>query len=59
MKASGLLKFVIGLILLLAAVWSLFSPLGWLDEFLVLLKGGLPVLVFLIGLVFLLLGFED
>lgn len=59
MKASGLLKFVIGLILILAAIWSLFPPLGFWDEFLTLLKGGLPVLVVLIGLVFLLLGFED
>jgi len=59
MKSSGLLKTVIGLILIVLAVWSFFPPLSWWDEFLTLLKGGLPVLVALIGLVFLLLGFED
>ncbi len=59
MKSSGLLKIVVGLILIVLGIWSFFPPLGWWDEFLTLLKGGLPVLVALVGLVFLLLGFED
>ena len=59
MNAMGVLKFVVGLILIVAAIFSLFSPLSWWDEFFILLKGGLPVLVFLVGLVFLLLAFED
>jgi uncharacterized membrane protein len=59
MKASGLVKFVIGLLLILVAVYGLFVwPKLW-GDFLVLLKGGVPVVVFLVGLVFLLLGFED
>lgn len=59
MKAGGLLKIVFGLILIVVAVWSFFPPLKWWDEFLVLVKGGIPILVFLVGLIFLLLGFED
>ena len=59
MKASGLLKLVIGLILMVAAIWSFFPPLSWWDEFFILLKGSIPILVFLVGLVFLLLSFED
>ena len=59
MKASGLLKIIFGLILLVLAVYSLFPPLSWWDEFLNLVEGGLPILVFLVGLVFLMLGFED
>ena len=59
MKVGGLLKLVVGLILMVAAIWSFFPPLIWWDEFLTLLKGGVPVLVFLIGMVFLLLSFED
>ena len=59
MKASGFLKIIIGLILIIASVYGLFFwPKLWSD-FLVLLKGALPVLVFLIGLVFFLLGFEE
>ncbi len=57
MKAAGLLKFVIGLILIVASVYSV--VVWWWGDFLTLLKGGLPVLVFSVGLVFLLLGFED
>ena len=57
MKTAGMLKFVVGLILILASIYTVFA--WWLSEFLVLLKGGIPLLVFLVGLVFLLLGFED
>lgn len=57
MKASGLLKLVVGLILMIAAVYAVI--VWWWSDFLTLLKGGVPILVFLIGLVFLLLGFED
>ncbi|HLC58478.1 MAG TPA: hypothetical protein VJI68_01320 [Candidatus Nanoarchaeia archaeon] len=59
MNSTGILKIVIGLILMVAAIYSFFPPLSWWDEFLVLLKGGIPVLVFVIGLIFLLLGFEN
>ncbi len=57
MNAMGILKIVIGLILILAAVYAV--AVWWWIDFLTLLKGGLPILVFLVGLVFLLLGFED
>lgn len=56
MNATGVLKIVVGLILILAAVYAV--VVWWWQDFLTLLKGGLPILVFLIGLVFLLLGFE-
>ena len=57
MNSIAILKIVIGLILILIAVYSV--VMWWWTDFLTLLKGGVPVLVFLIGLVFLLLGFED
>jgi len=57
MNATGVLKIVIGLIFILAAIYAVVA--WWRTEFLVLLKGGVPIVVFLIGLVFLLLGFED
>ena len=56
MNTSGFLKIVIGLILMLAAVYAV--AFWWLTDFLSLIKGGLPILVFLIGLLFLFLGFE-
>ena len=59
MKANGIVKLVVGLLLIVASIYSLFVwPRFWSD-LLVLLKGGIPVAVFLIGLVFLLLGFEE
>ncbi len=57
MNATGFLKIVIGLLLILGAVYLV--VFRWLDSFLILLKGGIPVLIFLVGLVFLLLGFEN
>ncbi len=57
MKAAGLLKLVVGLLLMVGAVYSVI--VWWWSDFLTLLKGGVPIAVFLIGLVFLLLSFED
>lgn len=57
MNASGILKIVIGLLLMLAALYAVMA--WWWIDFLILIKGGLPILVFLVGLVFLLLGFEN
>jgi len=51
-----LFKGLIGLILIVASIYSLAA--WWWGDFLTLVKGALPVLVFLIGLVFLLLSFE-
>lgn len=57
MNAIGILKIVIGLILIVAAIYAV--VVWWWQDFLTLLKGGVPILVFLVGLIFLLLGFED
>ncbi len=59
MKTSGVLKLVVGLILVLASLYSLFFWPKWWSDFLTLLKGGIPIVIFLIGLLFLLLGFEE
>ena len=59
MKASGIVKLLVGLLLMVAAVYGLFVWPKWWGDFLVLLKGGIPVVVFLVGLVFLLLSFEE
>ena len=57
MNATGVLKIVFGLILMLGAVYAV--AMWWLSDFLMLLKGVIPIFVFLTGLVFLLLGFEN
>ena len=57
MNVTGFLKIVIGLIFILVSVYAVI--IWWLADFLVLLKGGVPILVFLVGIVFLLLGFEN
>ena len=59
MKLSGVFNLVLGLLLVVVSLASLFVWPKWWGSFLTLLKGGLPVLVFLVGLVFLLLGFQD
>ncbi|MEK6948411.1 MAG: hypothetical protein AABX19_04175 [Nanoarchaeota archaeon] len=59
MKASGLVKLVVGLLLIVASLYALFVwPKFWTD-FLVMLKAGIPIVVFVVGLVFLLLSFEE
>ena len=57
MKPTNALKLVVGLLLIAASVYAV--VVWWLSDFLTLLKGGLPILVFLVGLVFLLLAFEN
>ena len=59
MKASGLLKLVLGLLLIIASVYVVVAWPKWQESFLSLLRGGIPIAVLLVGLVFLLLGFED
>ena len=59
MKSSGLVKLVVGLLLVVASLYTLFVWPKWWTDFLVLLKAGIPLVIFLIGLVFLLLGFEE
>ena len=57
MNSSGILKIVIGLIFILAAIYAV--VVWWRADFLIFLKGGVPILVFLIGIVFFILGFEN
>ena len=56
MKLFNLVKTLIGLILILASIYAV--VMWWLPDFLTMLKGGLPIFVFLTGLIFLILGFE-
>ena len=53
---KALLKVFFGLLLMLAGI---FGIVKWWGPFLTLLKGSIPVLVILIGLIFLLVGFSD
>ena len=55
---KNLLKVVFGVILVIVAIWFA-DQYGWLDATWNLIKGGLVLLVVLIGLVLLLVGFSD
>ena len=59
MKANGLAKLVVGLLLIVASLYALFVWPKWWTDFLVMLKAGIPIVVFVVGLVFLLLSFEE
>jgi len=56
---------IIGLIILAAAVFAILPPellglgLGWGDEVVTFLKGGVPVLAILIGIVAVFIGIAD
>ena len=56
MAAERFLKFIFGLVLVLLALYLLLSY--WLDSFLILVKGIIPVVLVFIGIIFLLLSFE-
>jgi hypothetical protein len=53
-----LTKIVFGVILILFAA-GMYLWWGWWHELLVLIKGGLPLVVAFIGLIFILLGWAD
>ena len=55
---KNLFKVVFGVILVIVAIWFA-DQYGWLDATWNLIKGGLVLLVVLIGLVLLLAGFSD
>ncbi|MEK6907434.1 MAG: hypothetical protein AABW45_02805 [Nanoarchaeota archaeon] len=55
---KNLFKVVFGVILVIVAIWFA-DQYGWLDATWNLIKGGLVLLVVLIGLVLLLVGFSD
>jgi len=56
---------IIGLIILAAAVFAILPPklsgmgLGWGDEVITFLKGGVPVLAILIGIIAVFIGIAD
>ncbi len=56
--AANLFKIVFGILLIIVAV-GLSYQLGWWAATLNLIKGGIVILVILIGLVLLLVGFSD
>ncbi|MBS3141640.1 hypothetical protein J4405_05875 [Candidatus Woesearchaeota archaeon] len=55
---KALLKVFFGLLLMLVGIFF-YGYYKWWDSFLILLKGSIPAVVILIGLVFLLVGFSD
>jgi UDP-N-acetylmuramyl pentapeptide phosphotransferase/UDP-N-acetylglucosamine-1-phosphate transferase len=55
MKIENLFKIFLGLVFLAGAV---FLAVLWWNDFLNIIKGGLPWVVALVGVVFLLIGFE-
>ncbi len=55
---KGLIKIVVGLIIFVAIVYVL-TYQNWLWATLKFLQGGVIVLLFLIGLGFVILGFSD
>jgi len=55
MALEKLFKAVLGLFLIVIGVYGLVS---WWASFLTILKGSVPVAVILIGILFLVLGFE-
>ena len=58
---KNLFKIVLGVVLIFLALWLsvTYNQYGWWTATLSLIKGGIVVLVVLIGLVLLLVGFSD
>ena len=58
---KNLFKVVLGVVLIFLALWLsiVYNQYGWWTAALSLIKGGIVILVVMIGLVFLLVGFSD
>lgn len=56
---NNLIKVIIGLILIIVAVWFAITFTSWGKAALDLIKGGIVLLVLFIGLILILLGFSD
>jgi hypothetical protein len=62
---DGMKSLIIGVIILAAAVFAALSPesagfgLGWWKDILAFLRGGLPVIAVLIGLIAVFIGIAD
>ncbi len=54
--ALGLVLIGLAVVLLFGTVWGI--PVFFWDDFLVLVKGTVPVVIALVGVVFLMLSFE-
>ena len=58
-------SLIIGMVILAAAVFAALSPgfagfgLGWWKDILVFLRGGLPVIAVLVGLIAVFIGIAD
>ena len=57
--AKNLFKVVFGIVLIFLAIWFSVAYAAWGEAALTLIKGGVVLLVVLIGLVLLLVGFSD
>ncbi len=56
---SNLVKVIIGLILVIVAVWFSIAFSSWGRAVLELIQGGIVLIVIFIGLILILLGFSD
>ena len=58
---KNLFKIILGVLLIFIALWLsiTYNQYGWWTATLNLIKGGIVILVVLIGLVLLLVGFSD
>ena len=58
---KNLFKIILGILLIFVALWLsiTYNQYGWWTATLNLIKGGIVILVVLIGLVLLLVGFSD
>ena len=58
---KNLFKIILGILLIFVALWLsiTYNQYGWWNATLILIKGGIVILVVLIGLVLLLVGFSD
>ena len=57
--AKNLFKVVFGVLLVIVVIWFASAYSDWGQAALTLIKGGIVLLVVLIGLVLLLVGFSD
>jgi hypothetical protein len=56
---SNLVKVIIGLIILVVAIWFSITFSGWGRALIDLLQGGIVLVVLFIGLILIMLGFSD
>lgn len=54
-----MIALIVGLVFIGFAVFSAFPPLSWWDDILAFLRGGVPVIAVLIGLIAVFIGIAD